>query len=198
MPTPPGLSIDLSFGCAFTMSSVLSESSNFNNTGAPPDAPDRDAKTDGTVSVKSFFTENGCSMRALLILCHGLLAGDGSPALDVCEEPWSKMKKKTISPNAQEFKNEIIRPWNIWCAASPEDTADKVAPRPAQWPLKKVLQWLEDHPIDNNSDREYLFKAIAERVETAKAADLERAREQNQFNKKWIGPKPILRLIHEI
>jgi hypothetical protein len=35
-------------------------------------------------------------------------------------------------------------------------------------------------------------------VETAKAADLERAREQNQFNKKWIGPEPILRLIHTL
>ena len=33
-----------------------------------PDAPDRDAtKTDETVTVKSFFTENGCSVRALII-----------------------------------------------------------------------------------------------------------------------------------
>ena len=91
------------------MSSVLSESSDL-STGAPPDAPDdRDAKSDGTVSVKSFFTENGCSVRALLILCHGLLRDDRTPAIDVCEEPWSKMKKNTISPNAQELKKEIIR-----------------------------------------------------------------------------------------
>jgi len=137
-------------------------------------------------------------VRALLILCHGLLTDDGYPALDVCKEPWSKMKKKTISPNAQEFKKEIIRRWNILCAASPEDTADKVAPRPAQWPLKKVLQWLEDHPINDSSDKEYLLQAIAERVEAAKAADLERAREQDQFNKKWIGSEPILRLIHTL
>jgi hypothetical protein len=46
---------------------------------------------------------------ALLILCHGLLRDDRTPAIDVCEEPWSKMKKNTISPNAQELKKEIIR-----------------------------------------------------------------------------------------
>ena len=74
----------------------------------------------------------------------------------------------------------------------------RVTPRPAQWPLKKVLQWLEDHPIDDSCDREYLFKAIDERVETAKAADAQRAQEQAQFNKKWIGPAPILRLIHTL
>ena len=121
------------------MSSVPSESSDF-NADAPPDEPDRDAKTNGTVAVKSFFTENGCSVRVLLILYHGLLTDDGTPALDVCKEPWSKMKKKTIAPNAQEYKREIIRRWNVLCAALPEGTADKVTPCPGQWPLKKVLQ----------------------------------------------------------
>ena len=108
------------------------------------------------------------------------------------------MKKKTISPNAQELRKEIIHRWNILCAASPEDTADKVAPRPAQWPLKKVLQWLEDHPIDDSCDKESLHKAIDERVEMAKAADEQRAQEQDQFNKKRIGPAPILCLIHTL
>ena len=88
------------------------------------------------------------------------------------------MKKTTISPHVQEFKKEIIRRWNILCAVSPEDTADKVTPRPAQWRLEKVLQWLDDHPINDSCDREYLFKAINERVETAKAADAQRAQEQ--------------------
>ncbi len=137
-------------------------------------------------------------MLALLILCHGLLRDDGTPVLDVCKEPWSKMKKKAISPNMQELKREIICRWNILCAASPEDTADKVTPCPAQWPLKKVLQWLEDHPINNSCDREYLIKAINERVKTAKAADAQRAQEQAQFNKIWIGPAPILCLIHTL
>lgn len=182
------------------MSSAPSELSDFFSTDAPPDAPDRDATNADvtTVSVKSFFTENGRSVRALLILSHGLLSDDGTLAFDVCKEPWSKMKKKTISPNAQELKKEIIRRWNVMCAASPEETADKVTPRPAQWPLKKVLQWLEDNPINDSCDREYLLNTINERVEAAKAADAQRAEEKAQFNKKWIGPAPILRLIHTL
>jgi hypothetical protein len=35
-------------------------------------------------------------------------------------------------------------------------------------------------------------------VETAKAADAQRAQEQAQFSKKWIGPAPILCLIHTL
>ena len=86
------------------MSSAPSESSDF-NAGAPHDAPDRDAtKTDETVTVKYFFTENGCSVRALLILCRGLLRDDGTPALDVCKEPWSKMKKKLFSPTRRSSR----------------------------------------------------------------------------------------------
>jgi hypothetical protein len=177
------------------MSSAASESSAV-NTDAPPNAHDHEAgvtKSDVTVSVKSFFTGNGSSVCTLLILCHSLFRDDGTPALDVCEEPWSKMKKKTITPNAQEFKKEISRRWNILCAASPEETAAKVAPCPAQWTLKKVLQWLEEHPINDSCDREYLLKAIDKR-----AADEQRAEEQAHFNKRWIGPKLILHLIHTL
>ena len=83
------------------MSSAPSKSSDF-NTDAPHDAPDRDAtKTDETVTVKSFFTENVCSVRVLIILCHGLLRDDGTPAPDVWEEPWSKMKKKLFPPTSR-------------------------------------------------------------------------------------------------
>ena len=90
----------------FTMSSAPSGSSDF-NTDAPHDAPDHDAmKTDETVSVKSFFTENGCSVCALLILCHGLLRDDRTPALDVCEEPWSKMKKKLFPPTPRSSREK--------------------------------------------------------------------------------------------
>ncbi len=84
------------------------------------------------------------------------------------------------------------------CAALPEGTADKVTPRPGQWPLKKVLQWLDDHPIGDSCDREYLLEAINKRVEAAKLADAQRAQEQSQFNKKWVGPAPILCLIHTL
>ena len=64
------------------MSSAPSELSDVNADA--PDAPDRDAtKTDEIVTVKSFFTENGCSVRALIILCRGLLRDDGTPAIDV-------------------------------------------------------------------------------------------------------------------
>ena len=81
---------------------------------------------------------------------------------------------------------------------SPEHTKDKVPPRPAQWPLKKVLKWLEEHPIEDELDREYLFKVIDDGLKNAKAANAQRANENAQFNKSWHGPEPILRLIHTL
>jgi hypothetical protein len=69
--------------------------------------PDHDAtKIDETVSAKSFFTENGCSVKALLILCHVLLRDDGTPTLNVCEEPWSKMNKKLFPPTPRSSREK--------------------------------------------------------------------------------------------
>jgi hypothetical protein len=69
------------------MSSTPSKSSDV-DTDVPPIATDFDTsatKTNATVSVKSLFTEHGCSVHMLFVLCHGLFRDDGIPALDVCE-----------------------------------------------------------------------------------------------------------------
>ena len=44
-----------------------------------------------------------------MILCHGLLRDDGTPAIDVAKLPWSKMKRSAIPSKADELKPEIIR-----------------------------------------------------------------------------------------
>jgi hypothetical protein len=63
------------------------------------------------------------------------------------------------------------------CNVSPECTKDKVPPCPAEWPLKKALKWLENHPIEDYCNREYCLK-VDERLENAKAADKQRANKQ--------------------
>ena len=70
------------------------------------------------------------------------------------------MKKSATRPNAEEFKREISCRWDVLCHVSPEHTKDKVPPCPAQWPLKKVLKWLEEHPNEDEHNRKYLFKVI--------------------------------------
>jgi hypothetical protein len=39
------------------------------------------------------------------------------------------------------------------CDVAPDVAKDKIAPRPGQWPLKKVHKWLEENLIDDDCTR---------------------------------------------
>ena len=117
---------------------------------------------DGTESIavvtaESFYADNGQSVCALVILCHGLLHDDGTPAVDVANLPWSQMKRYAIRPKADELKAEIIRCWNVICAGTPPalNQAPTATPRPKQWSLSKVQKWLEENPIGTGFGREF-------------------------------------------
>ena len=152
------------------------------------------------VTAESFYAENGQSVRALVILCHGLLRDDGTPTVDVANLPWSQMKRSAIRPKADELKAEIIRRWNVLCAGKHPalNEAPKATPRPKQWSLSKVHKWLEENPIGNGFGREFLLAAVDERLVMAEKAVKETEDELSLFNKKWIGKEPILRLIHAL
>ena len=65
-------------------------------------------KSHAVVTAESFYADNGQSMRALVILYHGLLRDDGTSAIDFAKLPWSQMKRSVIRPKADELKAEII------------------------------------------------------------------------------------------
>jgi len=131
-------------------------------------------------------------VRALVILCHGLLRDDGTSAIDFAKLPWSQMKRSVIRPKADELKAEIIRRWNVICAGTPTalNQAPKANPRPKQWSLQKVQKWLEENPIGTGFGREFLLAAVDERLVIAEKAAKETEEESNLFNKRWIGKEP--------
>jgi hypothetical protein len=51
----------------------------------------------GAVSAKDFYNKHDPSLRALLVLCYGLMRDDGTPAIDLSGRPWSMMKKTCTS-----------------------------------------------------------------------------------------------------
>ncbi len=55
------------------------------------------------VYAEDFYLKHNPSVRALLILCHGLMHNDGTPAIDVLALPWSTMKKSAIRVSSKEY-----------------------------------------------------------------------------------------------
>jgi hypothetical protein len=84
------------------------------------------------VYAEDFYLEHNRSVRALLILCHGLTHDDGTPAINVLALPWSTMKKSTIRVSSKDYQSEITRRWDIMCAYDPDLKANfRDIPRPS-------------------------------------------------------------------
>jgi hypothetical protein len=57
------------------------------------------------VYAKDFYLEQNRSVRALVVLCHGLMHDDGMPAIDLLTAPWSTMKKSVIWVTSNEYQS---------------------------------------------------------------------------------------------
>jgi hypothetical protein len=148
------------------------------------------------ISAETFYNNASRSVRALLVLCYGLNRDDGTPAIDVCMPPWSGMTKATLRVAGKDYQAEISRRWGVMCMTKPE-LRSQPPPRPSQWNISKAQMWLIDNPVSNAVDRAFIFSAIEEREEAAKANKATSA-PMELFNKKWLGKEPILRLIHTV
>jgi len=118
------------------MGSADSSLDNNNLGGEFDDGP----KSIAVVTAESFYADNGQSVRALGILCHGLLRNDGTLTVGVLNLPWSQIERSVIHPKADEIKAEIICHWNVICAGTPPvlNQAPKATPCPKHWSLSKV------------------------------------------------------------
>jgi hypothetical protein len=61
------------------------------------------------VYVEDFYCKHNLSVRALVVMCHGLTHDDGMPAIDVFAAPWSTMKKSVFRISPKEYQSEITR-----------------------------------------------------------------------------------------
>ena len=95
------------------------------------------------VSAKDFFLAHDSLVRALVVLCHGLLSNIGTPAINLSEQPWSKMKKSAVRAVAKEYQSEINRRWGVMGHNNPDLKATSVPPRPVSGLFQKSRSgWL--------------------------------------------------------
>ena len=55
------------------------------------------------------------------------------------------MKITTVKPTAEDFKDEIKRRWVTFVGVAA--IRCKGQPRPKQWAMSKLLEWLDQNPI---------------------------------------------------
>ena len=80
-----------------------------------------------------FNLEHNRLVRALMVLCHGLMHDDGTPDIDVFAAPWLTMKKSVVCISLKEYQSEITRRWDIMCTYDPDLKANsKDIPHPSQ------------------------------------------------------------------
>ena len=105
------------------------------------------SSSDGVCPAERLYALKNHSIKSLVVMCCGLMDG-GQPLLDIAVEPWVSMKVGTIKPTAKEYKEEILRRWEISVGAE-GIKYQKGKPRPNQWLMPKILEWLDENPISD-------------------------------------------------
>ena len=130
----------------------------------------------------------------MFLLCIGLRNHDNEqPLFSLESEPWSLLPKTTIlRPKNSDYVKEITRRATLFNIAP--------LPRPSNWTRVQTLEWLEQNPVREANDIEFLSNEVARLQDV-----LRRAQQQNDGEngtassrgggRNWRGPVPYLRMI---
>jgi hypothetical protein len=124
------------------------------------------------VGAEQYYNTEGCCLKILVAMCRGLNDDHGVPVLDLEAEPWKSLPSRQITPNKDVVVKEVIRRWANQ-AAKTQRKEIGVGPRPKQWNLPKIHEWLDLHPIVDPSDVAFLTATVASRKAVADAAEKE-------------------------
>ena len=123
-----------------------------------------------------YFLENGQSFKVLVALCRGLKDEDGKTVLEPDTDPfWKSLRVFSRRPTADGWHVEISRRWNTFVSAKvrPNPYDQRLGPRPKQWKLQKVLEWLDNNPIEATEDVAYLIATAKRRKEEERRRRIE-------------------------
>ena len=141
-----------------------------------------------SVSAEHIFEEKNKSMKSLIVLCCGLKNSDGTNLIDIDDDPWKSLPVATTKPNAADYKVEVTRRYHL-LNLSGVGVKD---PRPKQWTLSRLLEWLKLHPLRDASDVQFLQETVKNRKVVAERVVAQRANDKvvhDKAEKNWYGPK---------
>ena len=142
---------------------------------------------DGTCPCKEHYKDSGNSKKALYLMSIGV-THNNAPLLSFDLAPWSLLPKTSMRPKNTDLAIEIHRRATLYNILP--------SPRPRNWSRKATFEWLEQNPVRDDRDIEFL------RLEVSSVRDvLERAQNARTPNTgdagrgMWRGAVPYLRVI---
>ena len=141
-----------------------------------------------------FYEKGGSCLKILVTMCLGLRDGDGNPILSLNSAPWKDFALRQIRPSKDEYINEVIRRWN----RENSSVSTKLPPRPRKWNLPKIQEHLENNPIVNLIDIEFVKREVSARKEVAEAAQKENDDDNARLSAGNWNSDACMRLIHAL
>ncbi len=147
------------------------------------------------LKAEATFLEKNSSIKSLAVLAIGIKDANGAALIDLDAEPWTSLVSTTSRPQRDDLAEEVL------CRYVSESLSDrpdmKRMPQPRNWDKKKLLKWLDDYPVTDTIDLEFLkdtvrLRRAAERNAKARA---EAKESEEKSGGAWYGPIPMLRLI---
>jgi hypothetical protein len=139
-------------------------------------------------------------LKVLALLSLGLKCDNGSFVFNPSVLPWSAaIRKMAIKMTAGELREEVLR--------RTVAAGNQKHPRPSQWTVTTAMNWLNENPIKNPEEVNFIMSNISRRIEIAQRSSLEPVvgpgatasrRGDGGPGGSWIGKYPHLRLIHAV
>ncbi len=144
---------------------------------------------------ESAFLEKNSSIRSLVVLSIHIMDDNGAALIDLDVDPWTSLPSST-RPQREDLAEEILR---RYVSENLSDRPDmKREPKPKQWDKKKMLKWLDDNPVTDTNDVQFLMDTVRVRQAATKRIAEAKA-EAKEFEDKsggaWYGLLPMLCLI---
>jgi hypothetical protein len=140
------------------------------------------------VGVEQLYNRASKQKMLLVLFAIGLKLSDDSDEnlINLDEEPWKSQASRSIKPSTKMMKEEVVR--------RSKNQAILPTPKPAYWAANKLQEWLENNPINNITDVEFLRKETKRLTDILTIGALDEENDGNSGTN-WVGNLPHLRLI---
>jgi hypothetical protein len=107
------------------------------------------------IKAEATFLQKNSSIKSLAVLAIGIKDANGAALIDLDAEPWTSLISTTSRPQRDDLAEEVLRRYISESLLS--DRPDmKRMPQPRNWDKKKLLKWLDDYPVTDTMDVEFL------------------------------------------
>jgi hypothetical protein len=161
---------------------------------SPPAADDNAGGENFCVS-EQVYVDSGNEKKVLYLLCIGLTINE-QPLFSLDSEPWSILPKTSfVRPKNTDYVREITRRARLFNIAQ--------IPRPSNWTRGQTLEWLQQNPVRELADIDFLTNEVTRVQEVLRRAAQQQVPQQGESSttttsgggRNWRGSVPYLRLI---